>query len=255
MRLAISIIIHHKLDFFELQLRNIRNYYPVALILVHVNYAHGELHASDIERLSQVYNFIINPVSFPVQWVSAVHFSALVSNLRLLYTIPDWDSWIYLSGNELFLKGGLEQLYSEEPCVWDYHHGKVTNYIRDEIGTRYDYGLQKFGYNEHTFITGWGNGRFFNRKAAGELLEVLNEFWPGYEYPAEISGHSLYAMDDIVFPTIMKHLESLGKIKIILDVRISTWISHIGVEEGHIVKHVIMDINDPYVKQITSSYN
>ncbi len=254
---AISILIHENPSFFEIQCINIRNYYPNAIIVVHVNEGLWNFRERKIKKICLDYDIIINPKHLITNWATPSLFDAMLGNINILNDQPKWTHYIFMASNELFVSDLLEKkcnwLKSDEilPIIWDAYCGvtPLEDNPRDREGVLFDKGLSQFIVDKEVEIkTGLDFGRVITRRAFDKLIPLLNEYWKG-----QVIIPISYSQSEVVLPTLIEYLGKINEIKIIRDLFVSTWISNYqsgALEDYIIVKKIPRDKHDPIVKKI-----
>lgn len=258
--LAISILIHESPSFFEVQIINIRHFYPNAIIVVHVNEVLWNTKKTTIINICKKYNILINPKHYVTNWATSSLFDAIMTNITILQTKQGWTHYIFLSSNELFVSDLLEKKCtilspeSNKACVWDSYSNltPLEKNVRDFNAVKYDQGLINFVAHKMVPIrTGLDFGRVISKLALNKIEVELNIYWKN-QRNIEVP----YSQSEVVLPTIIEYLYDTKQINLVRDICFSTWITNYipnSSEEYILVKKIPRDKHSAIVKGIMSS--
>lgn len=261
--LAISILVHENCEFVNLQFKNIRKFYPNALVIIHVSEFFWKHKKNEITKIADNYNVIINPKHFKTGWCSPSIFNAMISNKLILNEFQDWTHYIFLSSNELFYKNKFEDIFKfnnkdfEYPKVYQFQENIFNfNYLHNEAhynDRRFDINYLKIlnDYNLDICISGCDYGRLMNRKSFELILNLIIKY---NFFMADISFQKHYSQSELIIPTLLYLLEQNKSLIIEKSIHFVYWPSEYEIakksQEVILFKHVNRNIHDSFVKKI-----
>jgi hypothetical protein len=259
--LAISILVHENCEFVNLQFKNIRKFYPNALVVVHVSEFFWKFEKNEITKYADNYNVIINPQHIKTGWSTPSIFKAIISNQLILNTYSDWTHYIFLSSNELFYKNKFEDVFKfgnqdfEFPKIYQFHENlyrfnpDAKNFEEREFDINYLEILKN--YNSNIFVYGLDFGRLMNRKSFNLILNLILKYNFNQD---QISLLKRYTQSELIIPTFIYLLELDQQLIIEKNIHFVYWPSEYEIanssKEIILFKHVNRNIHDSFVKRI-----
>jgi len=259
--LAISILVHENCEFINLQFKNIRKFYPNALVVIHVSEFFWKYKKNEIAKIADNYNVIINPKHFKTGWATPSIFKAIISNQIILNDYPNWTHYIFLSSNELLYKNKFEDVFNfqsqdfEFPKIYQYQNNLFEFAINEKLFKERKNDKNYFqilkDFNLEIEICGSDYGRLMNRKSFSLILNNILK----YNFQNDdIDILSHYSQSELVIPTIIYYLELDRQLIIEKHKHFVYWPSEYEIakksQDVILYKHVNRNIHDSFVKKI-----
>jgi len=260
-RLAVSILVHENANFFELQVKNLRNFYPDALVVVHSSEVFWNFNKKEIKRIAEKYEVILNPEHYKTGWATPSIFKAIISNKLILTEYPDWTHYIFLSSNELFYLNKFEDVFEfgnqdfEFPKIYQFHENlysfnlNVKRFEEREIDKNYIKILKDYNFN--LFVWGCDYGRLMNRKSFDLIISLILKY---NFYHDDVNYLKRYTQSELIIPTFIYLLEKNQQIIVEKNIHFVYWPSEYELakksQDVILFKHVNRNIHDGFVKKI-----
>lgn len=260
--LAISILVHENCEFVNLQIMNIRQFYPNSIVVIHASEFFFKYNKSEILKIAERYNVIINPNHFKTGWGTPSIFKAMISNQLILNEYPDWTHFIFISSNELFYINKFEEVFNfqsqdfEIPKIYQLKENLYQFEIKDEklFNAResdINYLQILLDFQLNNVIIGSDYGRLMNRKAFSLLQDQIQKY---NFYHDDLDQTKHYTQSEIVIPTLIYVLELNNHLIVEKNIRFVYWPSEYESAKNSkdviLFKHVFRNIHNPFVKKI-----
>lgn len=260
-KLAVSILVHENPIFFELQIKNLRNFYPDALVVVHASEVFWNFNKGEINRIAEKYDVILNSKHYKTGWATPSIFKAIISNKLIINKYPDWTHYIFLASNELFYLNKFENVFEfqnkdfEIPKIYQFHENlysfnlDVKRFEEREIDKNYIKILKDYDLN--LFVWGYDYGRLMNRQSYKLILNLIIEY---NFHQDDINYLKRYTQSELIIPTFMYLLEKNQQLIIEKNIHFVYWPSEYELAKKSkdivLFKHVNRNIHDVFVKKI-----
>lgn len=202
--LAISLLVHEKVEVLLDQLNNINYYLKDVYVCIHVSKSFN-LSKEDREKINKFNNVIINPNSFITKWGHIIH--AHLSNFNYLYNNYDFDYISFHSSNDLFFQEGVETYLKKNDAGYNKQSVRKWKFFTD---LKEDDSLKRMlsNLNSDKIIRSQIEGSFYNKELFKKVFDIIKE-----NYDKE-KIKNIYPREEIYLSTIAENLneiESLGK--------------------------------------------
>jgi hypothetical protein len=104
--------VHERPDIVRGQIENINYFCPGSLIVIHIS-AGATASRDEFERFCDFENVFINPDSYDTVWSAGIMHTHISNFIHVLNLHEDFDKFVLISSNELFVKHGLQEFISQ----------------------------------------------------------------------------------------------------------------------------------------------
>ena len=260
-KLAVSILVHENPIFFELQIKNLRNFYPDALVVVHTSEVFWNFNKEEINKIAEEYDVILNSKHYKTGWATPSIFNAIISNKLILNEYLDWTHYIFISSNEIFYQNKFESVIKfnskdfEYPKIYQFEQNVYEFKLNEKlfghrrIDKNYLRLLKENNLNNE--VVGSDYGRLINRKAFSLLLDKILTY---DFFEDNVSFTSRYSQSELIIPTIMYLFELRNLLVVEKNIHFVYWPSEYELAKKSkdivLFKHVNRNIHDVFVKKI-----
>lgn len=200
--IVFSIPVHEKLDVIIDQLINIIHFNPTSAVVLHLSKSldlkkNSVLKDDFFLTLNNFDNIFVNPKRFATGWGNILH--CHISNFQFLEELIDFEYFIPMTSNELFIKFGL----------FEHIKGHSFGGVFEEVSKRDDWITKKPSLNDDVLkqmlyeisrdfriYGGTLEGTFYSKELMSKIVKTASDKFSVSE------GNSDYTRDEVYIPSL-----------------------------------------------------